>query len=77
MRFWAFLTPNHSGARRKVPKLAQRRYTLNPKKTNPLGYQLSATGGRTGIPAASSSRFTSPTVVSLKWKIEAASAAWQ
>ena len=34
-----------------------------------------AAGRRTGIPAARSSSFTWPTVVSLKWKIEAASAA--
>ncbi len=66
-----------SPATRKAPNLAQGRMGL---KGTPWGKSLSAQftpglGGRTAIPRAISSRFTRPTVVSPKWKIEAASAA--
>jgi hypothetical protein len=70
-------------APRKAPNLAHGRRGL---KGTPWGKALLESGnlqeapglgGRTAIPRPISSRLTRPTVVSPKWKMEAASAAWQ
>ena len=58
------------------PRPLNKRLAGDQRRQAALSLLASGDGGRTAMPSSNRAFFTSPTVVSPKWKIEAASAAW-